>query len=171
MVRNVWNEVVWGWVGHGSRTLFRTDAFWNSGGFVPGISLAEDRDLWVRLARLGPVVLVPDVVLDKRAHTGDHPYPNWEMLGLEVVRRRLAELPADEQRRGERIVDARIHYSEGLRRLADGRPLGAARELVRLTRAPAGMLVSPLFRQQLLSHLGRYVATAVRRSSGVRHDA
>ena len=74
---------------------------------------------------------------------------------LDVVRRRLPDLPEREQRLGRRIVDARVHYSEGLRRLSAREPLGAAREFVKLTRAPLGMLASPLFRQQMVTHLGR----------------
>jgi glycosyltransferase involved in cell wall biosynthesis len=171
MVRNVWNEVVFGWVGHQGRALFHASPLRETGGFVSGLEPAEDRDLWLRLARLGPVVLIPDVVMDRRVHSGNHPNPDWEAFALDVVRRRLPDLPQREQRLGRRIVDARVHYSEGLRRLAAGQPITAAREFVKLARAPLGMLTSPLFRQQMRSHLGRLATSAVRRGRGTDRDA
>ena len=171
MVRDVWNEVVFGWVGHQGRALFHAGPLRETGGFVSGLEPAEDRDLWLRLARLGPVVLIPDVVMDRRVHSGNHPNPNWESFALDVVRGRLPDLPEREQRLGRRIVDARVHYSEGLRRLAEGQPVAAAREFVKLTRAPLGMLTSPLFRQQMRSHLGRLATSAARRGRGADRDA
>ena len=164
VTRSVWNEVVFGWVGHQGRALFRTDVFRGSGGFVSGLEPAEDRDLWMRLALLGPVVLIPDVVMDRRVHAGNHPNPDWESFALEVVRRRIPDLPEREQRTARRIVDARVHYSRGLDELARRHRVAAAAAFVRVGRAPE-LLLSPLFRQQLRRHLGRLLRTGRRTMS------
>jgi len=48
--------------------LIRRDAFDGVGGFRPELRLAEDLDLVLALARRGPFVFTPDVLVDYRAH-------------------------------------------------------------------------------------------------------
>jgi glycosyltransferase involved in cell wall biosynthesis len=50
--------------------MVRRDAAMMAGGFDEDFQLAEDTDLWCRLARTGPVGLVPKVVAEIRPHGG-----------------------------------------------------------------------------------------------------
>jgi hypothetical protein len=147
-------------VGHGGRTLFDSDVFRRCGGFVEGIEPAEDRDLWMLFARIGPAVIVPDIVLDKRTHAGQHPNPEWDAFALDVVRRRLPDLTEREQRVARRIIRARSHYTQGIRRLQEGRTLAAVGDFAWLAVAPWRILSSPLFRRQLTTHLRELVGTS-----------
>ena len=48
--------------------MVRRSALLESGGFDEGMSLSEDIDLWCRLARLGPIGLIPEVLVRVRRH-------------------------------------------------------------------------------------------------------
>ncbi len=48
------------------QVLIRRQALEHAEGFDPNMRLAQDYDMWLRLAALGPLAYVPDVVLDYR---------------------------------------------------------------------------------------------------------
>ena len=58
---------------HGS-AMFRRDAYAAAGGYRPHFRLAQDLDLWIRIAPLGTIAIVPDVLyeatLDARSLSG-----------------------------------------------------------------------------------------------------
>lgn len=56
---------------HFSAGMLRTDAVREMGGYDPLLPVAEDLDLAYRLATLGKLVEVPDLVLDYRVHPGN----------------------------------------------------------------------------------------------------
>ncbi len=51
--------------------LIRRTAFHEVGGFHPAFRLAEDLDLMLRLARQGPFVFTPEVLVDYRTHSSN----------------------------------------------------------------------------------------------------
>ncbi|HYK02413.1 MAG TPA: glycosyltransferase family 2 protein [Thermoanaerobaculia bacterium] len=58
---------------HGS-AMFRRDAYVTAGGYRPQFRLAQDLDLWLRIAQLGTIAILPDVLyeatLDARSLSG-----------------------------------------------------------------------------------------------------
>lgn len=50
---------------HGS-AMFRRDAYVRAGGYRPQFRVAQDLDLWVRLAKLGEIAFVPEVLYEAR---------------------------------------------------------------------------------------------------------
>lgn len=50
---------------HGS-AMFRRDAYLTAGGYRPQFRLAQDLDLWIRLAALGPVAVAGEVLYESR---------------------------------------------------------------------------------------------------------
>jgi len=130
--RDMWRDAVWGWVAHTGRTLFRTDVVRLVGGFRPGLVVGEDRDLWLRVCRLGPVAFCPDVVLEHRLHPAQ-----WRPVGVrdieaDITRRHIATLPADDRRDAERIARAAALFDRAREDWGVGRGRSAARSLVKL---------------------------------------
>lgn len=112
MAKDIWSDVVWGWVAHTGRTLLRTDVVKRAGGFRPGLVAGEDRDLWLRLSRLGPVAFSPHVVLDHRLHAAQWRPVGVRQLEAEITRRHMATLPDRDRRMAERIARGRDIYED-----------------------------------------------------------
>lgn len=51
--------------------MVRRDALLRVGGFDEAMNLSEDTDLWCRVARLGPVGLIPEPLVAVRRHSGN----------------------------------------------------------------------------------------------------
>jgi glycosyltransferase involved in cell wall biosynthesis len=102
--RVIWPEVLGSWSAVSGQNLYRADAARRAGPFDVGLRRAEDRDFWLRVAWLGPVVLRPEIVLDYRVHAGQ------ERIDAAPERARAFDrfidgLPAAEQPRARRIRD------------------------------------------------------------------
>lgn len=65
-VRSIRTDVFFDWVGFPSQSLFRADIVRAADGWNERLTRGEDRDLWVRIARKGPVAFVPDPVVEWR---------------------------------------------------------------------------------------------------------
>ena len=103
--RIIWPELLagWGWSAVSGQTLYRTERVRQAGGYPAHVTVVEDRVLWLRVARLGAVLVLPAIVLEYRDHDGQ-----WRPRDLLERRRRvfeefIAQLPATEQRRARRI--------------------------------------------------------------------
>lgn len=166
--RDVWPDAVYGWVAHTGRTVFRASFVRNADGFQPGLVVAEDRDLWLRISRLGPVVFVPGTVLDHRMHPGQWRPLNVHDTELAVTRRHLAMVSVDERRLGERILEARPHILDGKRAWDEDRPHDAVRQLVQLRRAPAVLLFSPFVRRDWIKPFWRALIGSLLGTRGIR---
>jgi hypothetical protein len=58
-----------GLTAHGS-AMFRRDAYLRAGGYRPEFRFAQDLDLWIRLAKLGRIAVVPEVLFEVRFEPG-----------------------------------------------------------------------------------------------------
>jgi glycosyltransferase involved in cell wall biosynthesis len=65
-----WEEVVLGWWPISGQCLVRSAAIRDAGGWDRTLTVSEDRELWMRLSRVGGAMLAPRVVLQNRAHVG-----------------------------------------------------------------------------------------------------
>ncbi|MDR7550841.1 MAG: glycosyltransferase family 2 protein [Armatimonadota bacterium] len=64
----VWPVVLWGrWILQGQAAI-RRDEILEVGGWGEHLAAGEDQELWLRLGLRGPAVLLPDSVLENRAH-------------------------------------------------------------------------------------------------------
>jgi hypothetical protein len=151
-VRGVWPELLFGWTAVSGQVLYRTAVVRSAGGFPTKHPRVHDRDLWLRIARRGPVALEPSVVADYRVHPGQSdshtPSPGApddigiarEALWQDTIR----ALPPRRRRAALRIrrsADAFAHAEDALR---GGR---AARALVLYAAAVAAsptLALSPL---------------------------
>jgi glycosyltransferase involved in cell wall biosynthesis len=70
VVRDVWPDVLIGWVAVPGQVLWRTSVLRREGGWHEGLVRPEDQELFLRVSRQGPVALIPHVVLFYRFHAG-----------------------------------------------------------------------------------------------------
>jgi glycosyltransferase involved in cell wall biosynthesis len=101
----IWRELLagWGWSAVSGQTLYRTEMVRRAGGYPPHVVVVEDRVLWLNISRLGPVLVLPSVVLDYREHEGQWRPANLLELRRSVFTDFIAGLPRDEQRRARRV--------------------------------------------------------------------
>ncbi|MDT0209473.1 glycosyltransferase [Curtobacterium sp. BRD11] len=125
-----------------SSTMFTRWAFDAAGGYDPRCTRMQDYDLWLRMARLGPVVNAPDRLVRYRVHDGQHSrrtpahgpavsavLESRRQLARHLGRRRIAQLVADRTWLAAQVVRA-----SGLRR---PRHLARVRRAVRDIRPAA----------------------------------
>ncbi len=80
-----------------SSAVVRRDAFTRAGGFDPAPELfaVEDYDLWLRLARLGPIAYVGEPLLEYRRHAGSLGDNRRFVRGLDRIAEKLTAADAD----------------------------------------------------------------------------
>lgn len=153
LLRHVWADVMFGWVACPSQSLFRARALAEAGGWDERLVVAEDQDLWLRLARLGPVAFAPRAVLENRRHDGQWRPPDVESIERDIRVRSLSTLTSHEDRqRAQRAFEARILANEA-KEFYRSRDFRAARALYTATvRIAPWVLWSPLVGPALLRH-------------------
>lgn len=154
-VRRIFPDALFSWPVVSGQCLFRTQVIRSVNGWNDSYNFAEDYDLWLRVGRLGPVVLLPDIVLHFRSHQGQQrpPKPTIRHLMTEIRQQALAGLQGQEREKAERILRARRLWAMAAgcsRRL---RALGLCLKALQI--AP-GLLWSPLARPRILASLRRH---------------
>lgn len=105
----IWPELLAGWSAISGQNLYRTVSVREVGGFNLKIRQVEDRDLWLRVARLGTVLLLPTIALEYRVHTNQSMQslpPNIVELREEVFQSFINNLPPEEKPKGKRIRES-----------------------------------------------------------------
>lgn len=167
-VRSVWREVITGWDSGPGQALFITRALRAAGCWNEQLTYWELGDLWFRVARLGPVVFIPQTVLEIRLHAGQK-RPNASSVDDRGAF--VAALPEHDRKEGMRMLRARTLVLAA----DDARFRGEYRDaLAGYLRAilTAPLLVrSPLTRTDLIGNLSRVTPRALlgrRGRAGVR---
>jgi hypothetical protein len=151
-VQSIWSELLYGWMAVSGQCLIRASALperepWSSQ-FIP----IEDHQLWLELARRGPVVLLSAITLEYRKHSGQWRPANLLPMMTEVRRQAIAGLTGRPRRAAEALLRSRGLGAKLLRR---GRHARAALLLLRAPLAAPALLRSPLARPRLISPLLR----------------
>lgn len=141
--RVVWPELVAGWGPIPGQWLCRSQRVRAAGGFRETFLPGEDRDLWLRLALLGPVALVPDLVLEYRIHPGQQRPPDIADVRARIATEFAARLPLERrdgalriQRAGRRWWNAEVSRERGRHARALSGYAAAAVTAPRLLRSP-----------------------------------
>jgi glycosyltransferase involved in cell wall biosynthesis len=163
--RTIWRDVLAGWDSGSGQALFRTDCVRNVGGWNEALSYWELGELWFRVARLGPVVVLPASVLELRLHPAQTPpNPPTRDPRPDLV----ATLSGSERAQAARLVRARrlVHEGDEARfRGQHGRALG--RYLRAVGTAPL-LIRSPLTRGDLAGNVARETARVLAGRPGRR---
>ncbi len=150
-VRDVFDDVMFGWVGLPAATLFRVATLRRVDGWAADLTQGEDQDLALRLSRHGPTVLVPDVVVEHRRHTGQRRPP--DTFEIENANRRtfLEGSETERRRRGERTLEARIRFRHGVMEWVERRPRAALRHFSGAVRLRPAIATSPVVGRRVRS--------------------
>ncbi|MDY7015349.1 MAG: glycosyltransferase family 2 protein [Cyanobacteriota bacterium] len=102
----IWPELLAGWSSISGQNLYRTKVVRDVGGYRPDFNIAEDRQLWLKVAKLGRVALVPEIVLDYRVHGSQWRPKNIVEIREQVFQEFIESLPTEEQPKGKRIRES-----------------------------------------------------------------
>jgi glycosyltransferase involved in cell wall biosynthesis len=115
--RTVLLDLLAGWMSPPGSVLWRTSVVRAAGGWNEAVTLSGDRELFLRMSRYGPVVFIPEVVLEKRAHTDQWRAPDIRERKAEWMGEFVRSLPPDVRPRASSVMaanrlwnDARIAY-------------------------------------------------------------
>jgi glycosyltransferase involved in cell wall biosynthesis len=167
-VRDVMQELLAGWSAVSGQNLYRTALVRGAGGYDSTVIPCEDRDLWLRLAVVGPVVLRPEIVMTYRLYPGQSRPLHIRQIRERVARKAIRSMPAGKRRQGLllRRSNALLDLAEDA--LTEGRfgaGLVAAAQAV--AAAPA-IYCSPLIGEWVLRRLAGRVA---RRLFPAKHNS
>jgi glycosyltransferase involved in cell wall biosynthesis len=182
--RQIWPEMLFGWGPIHGQTLFRARCLREVGGYdeenpvtmarARGAghqrssprSRAADRELWFRIAPLGPVALVPDVVLEYRIHSGQwtsrvDPDDLRRVRGA-IFKEFIDRLPSPERRRAERVRESARWFERATVHYARGNYRAALADHFRVCSAAPALCLSPITGPLLLQGLLRSLAHSLR---------
>ena len=149
VVRWIAKDILLGWMAVAGQTLFRAEIVRQVGGWTEGLSFAEDHDLWLRVATLGPVVLLPDIVLEYRVHGQPRPDGGDEVM-TEIRARAVARLTGGARRTHRRALRAWMLGCEANARAEVGDRAGALCRYAAAVWAAPRLLWSPRARRTFL---------------------
>jgi GT2 family glycosyltransferase len=150
-VRDVFDDVMFGWVGLPAATLFRTRAISDAGGWNEDLTQGEDQELALRLAVVGPSVLVPATVVEQRLHTGQRRPPDTFEIENAAREAFLASAPARTRDRGAAVLSARRRVRLGVEDWVGRRPRRALRHFTAAVAARPSLALSPLVGRRIRS--------------------
>ena len=102
-MQSIWADLLMNWSAVSGQCLLRTSTVRSLGGWDETRNESEDTALFLRLTRLGPVVLLPEIVHEYRIHPGQvRPHDAGRIMG-EVRSSAISELSGKERSRAERI--------------------------------------------------------------------
>ncbi len=122
-----WHLMFFNCLGCHSLVTFRRDPVLALGGYDPSCRWSQDHDLWLRLADVGDVAIIPQVLARYRVHEQSISLAcreEQEAVSLEISRKRLSRLAGRDLPKG-RVADLRRFW---IGTLAD---FQAARAMVR----------------------------------------
>jgi glycosyltransferase involved in cell wall biosynthesis len=169
LVRVVWPDLLAGWMSPPGTILWRSQAIRAAGGWNEQIMVGSgvDRELWLRAARGRPMVCIPEIVLEKRAHGGQ-----WRALDARDQQERWMQALIDSWPPEDRAVAVRL--STAYRMLNDARiaygNLETRAALVlygKAIRAAPSLLRSPLMAPRIARGAAKSLAGVLTGRKGV----
>lgn len=149
-VRPILHDVLFGWMAVSGQCLFRADVLRAVGGWDGSYIPLEDHVLWLKAAGLGPVVLLPEIVLMYRVHAGQWRPENLQQMMTEVREEAVRRLSAPERGVGWRILKGRALANDAYRRYRQGQRFAALALFARTLAMLPSLRRSPLARRPLL---------------------
>ena len=164
-----WLAVLFDWSPFPSQTLWRTQALHRVGGWDPALTVSEDVDLNLRMARVGAFEIVPTRVVDYRLHPGQVPRPVDMDAVNDGIRARFVEtLSGGDRELAQQVVEARAHSRRGDMAFTEARTAQALWRYGHAVHAWPALLKSPLSRHGIVVNalkcmLGRRLLRRARR--------
>jgi len=150
-LRRVWIDLIAGWNVACGPSLFRTEAIKAVKGWDTTYSMLEDIELWLRLARRGPVALMPEVIYKFRIHDGQWRPPQRKLwkLATRLLTQSVQQTAGSEREAAERFLAARECFHVAAGHYQDDETLKALASYWKGVRLAPGVLRSPLMGPRL----------------------
>jgi glycosyltransferase involved in cell wall biosynthesis len=165
---NAWPDVLFMWVPAQGQALIRKSAVLEVGGWNKQLALAEDHELWLRLARLGPVLTIPDTVVEIRFHPGQTLRTGLPGRTRDFRSAFVQKLPAELQRRGQRVYEAFRYNQAGQAAFRMGDYKLSLNLYTKIIRRAPFLLGSPLSRSHILGHFFKSLGGSIFGGNSVR---
>lgn len=151
----IWRDIVFWWGFMVGASLFRTKVLKDVGGFDESLFFyGDDIDLWLRIGHLGPVALLPDVVIKQRIHDQTRPEDFYKVLA-EISDSRTELWDEERVAVARKIIAARVALDQvKLNRGSLGNVVRIPVMLAKALRCPY-LLTSPLSAGEILRTLRR----------------
>jgi glycosyltransferase involved in cell wall biosynthesis len=169
--QDVFNDLLFGWSAVSGQNLYRTAIVRAAGGYNPEHITCEDRDLWLRVARMGPVMLCPETVMIYRVHPGQVRPDNLLQIREKVARSAIRILPKEKRRNGLLIRRCTLLIDQSEAALKEGRYIYGIWLALRSVAVRPGLFASPLIGLWVFRRLGRRVLHRLQefRQQGEKH--
>ena len=149
-LHDIWQDLMFGHVPVSGQCLFRTPAVKSVNGWDAAYNICEDHVLWLKLAPLGRIALLPDIVLHYRLHRGQwRPRKLWQLM-TKIRKRAIKRFEGERLAQAERILLAREHFRAGENHYAAGETAKALRAYLKTAQLRPGVLRSPLTRMMII---------------------
>lgn len=160
--RMMFEEFLFGWSAISGQCLYRTKVIRDVGGYDNNITFTEDRDLWLRIARRGPVVIRPETVMTYRVHRVQDRPPDIRQLRERVARRAIKALPRDKRRSGLLVRRCYTLMQQAEDEMRARHPIHAIRNAARAVALQPKLLLAPLIGTWVLQRLLRGAAHSLK---------
>jgi GT2 family glycosyltransferase len=160
--RQAFEDFLFGWSAVSGQNLYRTAVIRSVGGYDQTLQIVDDRDLWLRVSRLGPIAVRPEIVMTYRIHAQQRRPADLRRLREMVARRAIRRLPRPERRRGLEIRRSAALVTEAEDALRAGRPFRALGLVVRAAVLPPRPFSSPLVGPWIVQRLAYAAWVSVR---------
>lgn len=153
----IWSELLAGWSSISGQNLYRTAVVREVGGYRPDMTICEDRQLWLKVAKLGKVALIPDIVLDYRVHGRQWRPKNIEELREKVFQEFIDSLPPTEQPKGNRIRESARLSQSAENEYRKGNYRTAWQSYLKASKVAPELVFSPLTSPPLIRGLAKSI--------------
>jgi glycosyltransferase involved in cell wall biosynthesis len=153
LVRDVFEETLFGWSAISGQNLYRTDAVRRIGGYVSSFIPCEDRDLWLSLLRFGKVALRPEMVMTYRVRASQQRPADILLIRERVARKAIRALPKERRRRALRLRRSNALLDQAEASITGGRCATGLVLVLRALAAAPTIYLSPLIGEWVFRRL------------------
>ena len=154
-VRDVWQDVLFGWIATAGQCAFRRQALLAVDLWDESWRRVTDHELWARIGLSGPVALSPNVVLHYRIHPGQWRPENLDELMTQARQRGLNSAEGQRRALGEETLRVRALALEAFDHYLDAQAARALGLYLAVVRRMPYLLSSPLTRPLVLRPMSR----------------
>jgi len=153
--RHMYDALVFGWSAISGQCLYRTDVIREIGGYDNEISYTEDRDLWLKVSRMGQVVLRPEAVMTYRIPRVQDRPPDIAEIRERTVQRAIERIPEEDRPGARAIRESSGFIRQAEEQLRRREPLLALKSASRAFALAPRLLLTPLVGGWVIRRLAR----------------